>query len=253
VAAACLLCAGAWGALMAGPVEHVLWVSTAISLRPAIAEGQALFEADNPGIELLINSAGSGVLLQQVRRGAPVDLFVSASPWEIDRLEAANLIVPGSRATLATNRLVVVVPAGSPVPRSAEELAGPGFDRIALGNPKTAPVGRYAREALSTLGLWPVLRDRVVLGENARQVLEYTARGEVSAAVLYHTDVRLAGDRVSLGPEISPGTHSPIIYQACVLRDARHPSSARRFIDLMLSDTGKRILERHGFEVAESR
>jgi molybdate transport system substrate-binding protein len=176
-----------------------------------------------------------------------VDLFLSASPVELDRLAGEAMLLPESRRAIASNRMVVLVPAGKAPPANPLELAGPEYERIAMGNPRTAPVGRYAERALANLGLLGRLRPRLVLAENARQVLEYVARGEVSAALLYRSDARIAGERVVVGPELPADADEPILYQAAVLSAAREPELARALLNLITSKEGQEVLNRHGF------
>jgi len=246
-----LFVAAAWVALAlsaaaqaeggARPAEP-LQISVAISLLPAMREF-----ATSGGPAMLLNAGGSGVLLQQARRGAPVDLFFSASPDELDVLAGERLLVEGSRRSVATNRLVVVVPADADPPATLEELKLPSYARIALGNPRTAPVGRYAAAALRSTGLLPALESRVVHGENARQVLDYVARGEASAGVVYRTDALLLSDRVRLGPLFPVESHPPILYQAAVLAGSRNPRGAEALLDRLLTPAGQQVLRRHGF------
>ena len=227
-----------------------VWVSCAMSLKPAVAQVSELFEEDHPGVHVQINAGGSGLLVQQARRGAPVDLFVSASPVEMDRLEREGLLREGSRRPISANRLVLVAPPDQQVPASLAELGQGRFDRIALGNPNTAPVGRYAMQALESHGLARELRNRLVFGENARQVCEYVARGEAAAGLVYRTDARLLGSRLTLGPEIPGDSHEPIRYEAAVMQESQAADLARQLLDALTSAEARAILKRHGFTEA---
>lgn len=231
----------------ASAAEGELYVSVAMSLLPATRDAAARFEAGREGVEVLLNAGASGLLAQQALRGAPVDLFLSASPREVERLAGEGLVLAGSRRLFAGNTLVILTPAGSEPPREPGDLVQPRFPRVAIGNPKTAPVGRYAREALAALGIWESLRPRMVFGENARQVLEYVARGEVSVAVLYRSDARILPGKVALGPELPLAPGSRIAYEGAVLADARRPELARDFLHFLTSAEGREILDRHGF------
>jgi molybdate transport system substrate-binding protein len=237
-----------WLALAATTVasaESTLTVSVAISLRPVVQELTGRWSEAEPRSTLVLNAGGSGVLVQQIRRGAPVDLFISASPHELDLLAAEGRLLDGSRTILASNTLVVVVPAGRPAPADAAALAGPRYDRIAIGNPRTAPLGRYSRASLQALDLWESLQPRLVPAENAMQALQYVARGEVAAGIVYMSDLRLAADRIVAGPRLpSP---LPIRYEAAILEDCRAPTAARELLDLLISDAGAAALELHGF------
>jgi molybdate transport system substrate-binding protein len=234
------------GALAAG--KRTLWVATAISLLPAMQETADLYRQRHDGVEVLFNAGASGLLCQQLLRGAPADVFVSASPVEVDRLADAGMLVADTRRSFATNSIVVLVPAGAKPPGSVKELTGSDYSRIAMGNPRSAPVGRYAKRGLEMLGLYERLEPRLVLGENARQVLEYVARGEVEAGLLYHSDARIVGPRVVVGPKLPGDPDAPIRYQSAVLDDAAESDLARQFVELLVSAEGQAILERHGFQ-----
>jgi len=240
--AVCGLAAGA-GATGADSLA----VSVAVSLRPAVAEAVREYRSERPGLTVALNAGGSGVLLQQARHGAPVDLFLSASPQELDRLEALGRLRSGSRRDLASNQLVVLVPRGAPALASVDELRRPEYDLIALGNPKTAPVGRYAERALESLGLLEALRNRLVFAESARQVVDYVARGDVAAGLAYRTDALMLEGRVDIGAPVPPESHAPVLYQGAVLLDAKHPEVAEAFLSFLASANGRRILQRHGF------
>ncbi len=228
--------------------EHAtLQVSVAISLRPAVEQAVAVYRSQHPAVRILLNTGGSGVLLQQALRGAPVDVLISASPVEITRLITTARALPAGRRRIASNRLVVVSPSGLPPPAGLEDLLRPEFERIAVGNVRTAPLGRYTREALQALGLWDRLRGRLVPAENARQVVEYVARGEVDAGIVYRTDARLLEHRVVMGPEIASRLHAPITYEGIVLAAPDKQSAALSFLDWLASEAGRAVLARYGF------
>jgi molybdate transport system substrate-binding protein len=218
----------------------------AVSLRPAVAEAAAAFGVAS-GLELRINAGGSGVLLQQIRRGAPADLLLSASSEEIDRLVEDGLADPGTRRAIASNRLVVVVPAGARLPAAVEDLASPEYALVAVASPRTAPLGRYTAQSLHALGLDEALGPRLVFAEHARQVLDYVARGEVDAGVVYVTDALSPAGRVTAGPEIPATAHERVAYEGVVISAAARPAEARAFLDWLGSAAGGELLRRHGF------
>ncbi|MBD3867053.1 MAG: molybdate ABC transporter substrate-binding protein [Acidobacteria bacterium] len=227
-------------------------VSAAVSLRDALNDAWRPIGAEEQ-VEIVLNAAGSGTLLRQIMQGAPVDLFISASPAELDELERAGLLVPGSRVTVATNRLVTILaPLGEP-PVQFGDLAGPGITRVAIGNPRTVPAGRYAREALVSTGLWEPLQDRLVYAENVRQVVEYVARGDVDAGLVYSTDAELFRGRVRRGPEPPDGSYAPILYQAAILNEATEKEAAGELLELLLTERGRLTFRQYGFTLpAES-
>lgn len=228
-----------------------LVLSVAISTREVVEELGRQFQAARPGVVLRYNLAGSGILQQQIEAGAPADLFLSAGSREMDGLEAKGLLLAGSRRIVARNRLAVVVPAGSALPLAAPgDLRGPGIGRVALGNPKTVPAGRYAEASLRALGLWEALAGRLLLGENVRQVLEYVARGEVEAGLVYATDAAARGAAVRTALLLPGESHPPIRYPAAVTAASRHPGLGGAFLDLLMSPQGQAAFARRGFQPA---
>jgi molybdate transport system substrate-binding protein len=222
-------------------------VAAAISLKAPLEEAAGRFADLNPGEPVTFTYGGSGLLAQQVEQGAPVDLFISASPDEIERLVVARRIDPGSCALVAGNRLVVVVPRGTEPPGELAGLAAARFERIAVGNPKTVPAGRYARETLLASGLDSVIESRLIFAENARQVVELVARGDADAGFVYATDVPLGGREIVRAFRIPGRLHSPIVYEGAVVPGSAGAARARSFLAFLSSPAGRAIFARHGF------
>jgi molybdate transport system substrate-binding protein len=241
---AALLCSFLAGIAVA---EETLLVSAASSLEGAMWEAAARFEATHVGAAAAVNAAASGVLMRQIEQGAPVDLFVSASREEIERLEQAGRIEKGIARPLASNRLVIVVPPGNRPPDRLDDLRDPRFDRIAIGNPRTVPAGRYAEQALRSAGIRDAVASRLILGESVRQVIQYVARGDVAAGIVYATDAMALADRIATGPDLPVRLHDPIVYLAAPLRDAPHPVAAAEMMAFLLSGEGRALLARRGF------
>ncbi len=219
-------------------------VSAAISLSEPIAELSDLFERDNPGVDVVLNLAGSGALAAQILQGADVDVFLSAGPGPMDLLEADGRLVPGSRRELISNELALVGgPTGPDVVFSSlRDWQG----HLALGDPKVVPAGTYAVEVLSALGAWPWPTDRLVMGENVRQVLTFVETGQVGLGLVYLTDaLQSAGVRVlDIAP---PGSHSPIRYPGAVIAETHKPALAQIFLEVVASPDGRQVLLSHGF------
>jgi len=225
-------------------------VSAAISLKNAFEELGALYEKQS-GVGVLFNFGASGQLLQQLIGGAPVDVFASAAQQDVDEAERRGLLLPDSRANFAGNQLVLVVPAASHSRlASFKGLSHKDVQRIAVGNPRSVPVGRYAREVLLFHKLLPALERKLIYAENARQVLDWVARGEVDAGVVYATDAASRPHEVRLVAQAQDASHTPIVYPAAVVRGTPHQAQARAFLSLLLSEAGQEILGRHGFQRA---
>ena len=148
-----------------------------------------LYEEGHPGVKVNFNFGASGDLIKQIQGGAPVAVFASAAQKDMNELEQAGLLIPGSRTDFAGNSVVLVQPRQATVKLAGfPDLAKPEVKKIAIGNPKTVPAGRYAMEVLAFFKLADPIQDKLVLAENVRQVLDYVARGEVDAGLVYHTD-----------------------------------------------------------------
>ena len=226
-------------------------VSAAASLKDAFGEISKRHES-RTGATSNFNFGASGALQKQIETGAPVDVFASAGRLQMDALARQGLISPETRHDFARNTLVLVVPVDSTLNIGAfTDLSRAKVKRLAVGNPKTVPVGQYAEQSLTRLGLWQQLSSRLILTEDVRQVLDYVARGEVDAGIVYASDLSVAGNKVRKAASAPADSHDPILYPIAVVRASRHQEAARAFIDAVMSDEGQRILEKYGFERAQ--
>jgi molybdate transport system substrate-binding protein len=222
--------------------------SVAISMKDATEELGRRFAQGRPGVVIRYNFGASGELQKQIEAGAPVDLFVSAAARQMDELGKKGLILPATRRIFARNVLTVVKPADSKIDIARPaDLLDPRVTRIVIGNPRTVPVGQYAEESLRALGLWDKLQPRLVFAENVRQALDYVARGEVDAGIVYTTDAAIRGRDVKEALRPPEDTYRPVTYPVAVVKDTRHPALASAFIDLLMSREGQQVLARLGF------
>lgn len=226
-------------------------VSAAASLRDAFGEIGRRFEAAT-GARVNFNFGASGALQKQIESGAPVDVFASAGIPQMDALASQGLIAPETRRDFARNTLVLAVPADqSPGLKNFVDLGGAAVGKIAIGNPRTVPAGQYAEQTLTRLGLWRQIKPRLVFAEDVRHVLDYVARGEVEAGIVYASDVRASDNRVRIAARAPEGAHDPILYPIAVVRASKQQEAARAFIAAVVSDEGQRALEKYGFESAK--
>jgi molybdate transport system substrate-binding protein len=222
-------------------------VSAAFSLKDAFQETAAIYEKKT-GVRVQFNFGSSGLLQKQIEAGAPVDIFASAGEKQMDELQSRGLIIPETRRNFTRNDLVLVLPANSKIPiRSFTDLFKPEIKRMAVGNSKTVPAGQYAQETLKNLGLWNALQNRLVLTENARQIMDYVARGEADAGIVYTSDVVAMRKDVRIVATAPKESHSPILYSIAVIKEAANRQGSQGFIGLVLSETGQKILKKYGF------
>ena len=223
-------------------------VSTAISLKNAFEEIGKLYEAKGGGTKVLFNFGASGDLMRQIEGGAPVDVFASAAQKDMDEAEKKGLLLAGSRANFAANTVVLAVPATTrTLIKSFEDLKTDSVKKIAVGNPKTVPAGRYAEEVFQYYKILDTIKEKFVLTENVRQVLDYVARGEVDAGVVYSTDAMTRPKEVSLVATAPEQSHKPVIYPIAIVKGTKNETVAKAFVALVLSPEGQGILAKYGF------
>jgi molybdate transport system substrate-binding protein len=221
-------------------------VSAAASLTDAFKELAPQFEAGKPGATVRFNFAASGVLLQQIHQGAPVDVFASADQETMNRADARKLIDAATRKNFVSNALVLIEPGqGGLGLKGMADLSDANVKKIAVGKTATVPVGRYTREVLEAAQLWAPLAPKLVQADSVRQVLDYVSRGEVEAGFVYRTDAALAGDKVKV--VATPQGATPVTYPMAVVADSKHKALAAEFIGFVNSDAGQRVLARYGF------
>ena len=172
------------------------------------------------GVPVKLSFASSSVLARQIEAGGRADVFISADQEWMDYLQARNLIEKPSRRNLVGNRLVLIAPADSKL----ELKIAPGFKlaaalgggRLSTGDPDTVPVGRYARSALMSLGVWDEVADRLVRADNVRSAMTFVARGEVPLGIVYTTDA-LIDKNVRIVDTFPANSHAPITYPAAAI------------------------------------
>ena len=225
-------------------------VSAAASLTNAFKDIGQAYEASYPGSKVLLNFGASGALLQQMAKGAPVDVFASADQETMDQARQQGLIQEKSRVDFVRNSLVMIVPANSKLDlKSLNDLTQAAVQRIAIGNPASVPVGRYTQQALEAARLWAVAETKMISANNVRQALDYVARGEVEAGFVYATDAALMKDkvRVALTVSLDKVISYPLALTQNNAKTSAHAEEAQRFVRFINSDEAQTILGKYGF------
>ena len=229
------------------PGEQLL-VFAAASLTDALTEVGAAYtqETQQP---VKFSFAASSALARQIEAGARVDAFLSADTEWMDYLQARNLIDRSTRRDLLGNRLVLIAPQSSTVTLKIE----PGFalaqalgrGRLATGDPDTVPVGRYAKSALTSLGVWNDIADRLVRADNVRSALAFVSRGETPLGIVYETDARIEkGVRVV---DVFPGnSHLPITYPVALTRNPK--AAAQQWLKFLVAPAAQATFRKYGFQ-----
>lgn len=201
------------------------------------------------GDKLQLNFGASNMLARQIEEGAPADVFLSADEAKMDGLEQKGLLLAGTRRSLLSNLLVIIVPKDAlSTPKSAADLVRPEYKKLALAEPQTVPAGIYAREYLQKLGLWDDLKQSVVPTESVRAALAAVESGNVEAGIVYKTDA-LISKKVKVAVEISLADGPKISYPLAVLKSSSEPERARKFADYLTAPSARETFKKFGFIV----
>ena len=247
----CLLCMIVASAALpaAEPQQPQILVFAAASLTDAMQEIGAAYEK-SAHVTVKSSFDSSSVLARQIEAGAKADVFFSADTAWMDYLASRNLIQAASRENVLGNRLVLIAPAQSEVQLKIAPhfplAAALGDGRLATGDPDSVPVGRYARSALTALGVWDEIAPRLARAENVRVALLYVDRGEAPLGIVYASDA-LADKRVRVVDTFPASTHEPIVYPIALTASAR--GEAAGFVAYLRGPQGRDIFVKYGFTV----
>ena len=216
-------------------------MSAAASLTDAFAEVEAEFESANPGVDVVLNLAGSSALREQILEGAPADVFASANTSNMDQLAEAGEVARESQI-FVRNLLQIAVPSGNPA--GVTGLEDFGRDELLIGLcAEDVPCGDFAREALANAGVTPAIDTNE---PDVRALLTKVEAGELDAGITYVTDVAPTDGAVD-GVDIPEDVNVVADYPIAVLANAPNPDAASAFVDFVLSDEGQAILTKFGF------
>lgn len=225
--------------------QDELEVFAAASLREACEALGPAFEQQH-GVRVRFNFGASSLLAEQILASRRADVFLSADERQMDRLEREGRAVSGTRVSLLSNTLVVIVPAGAPGLASPVDLATDAVTTLSLAHPSAVPAGRYARAWLEAEGLWDDVQHKVARAVNVRAALFAVGSGAAEAGVVYATDAALS-DRVRVVWRVEGDTAPAIAYAAAAVDpDSRE---ARDFLRFLSGERARTVFERLGFAV----
>lgn len=227
--------------------EPALLVFAAASLTNVLGELTTAWQSSS-GVPVKTSFAASSILARQIEAGGKADVFISADQEWMDYLQSRGLIDKSSRRNLAGNRLVLIAPADSKVALAIAPgfplVAALGGGRLSTGDPDTVPVGRYARSALVSLGLWDEIQDRLVRADNVRSAMMFVARGESPLGIVYTTDA-LVDPKVRIVDTFPENTHAPITYPGAVTKGSH--GRAADFLVFLASQQARDTWQKFGF------
>ena len=228
-----------------------LTVFAAASLKGALDEVAAAYAAAGHTAPR-ISYAGTSALARQIEQGAPTDVFLSADTEWMDYVQQRDLIDPTTRRDLLGNTLVLIEPAGGGTSLALDDadawtrILSEG--RLALARVDSVPAGKYARAALTTLGVWLTLEPHLAQTDDVRQALMFVARGEAPLGIVYRTDA-ISGAAVRIVASFPPGSHAPIVYPAAAVRREGASGESGAFLDFLRSEAAAAVFRKHGFDL----
>ena len=241
-----LLSGSAWSPALAQ--EKNLTVFAAASMKNALDDVNAAYTAKS-GVKVAASYAASSTLAKQIEQGAPADVFVSAdTDWMDYAISKKNINEP-TRVNLLGNSIVLIAPKDSKIDNvtiaqgfDLAKLAGDG--KIATGDVKAVPVGKYAQAALEKLGAWQAAAPKFAMAESVRAALALVARGEAVLGIVYSTDAKVEPG-VKIVGTFPADSHPPIIYPVAATTTAK--TEAKDYLAFLHSSAAKAIFEKYGF------
>lgn len=230
--------------------QEKVTVFAAASMKNALDNANKAWGAEG-GKEVVVSYAASGALAKQIEGGAPADIFISADLDWMKYVSDKKLVKEDTKTNWLGNRLVLVAPKDAAKPVEIK----PGFDlagllkggKLAMGEPKAVPAGKYGQAALEKLGVWSSVEKNVALADSVRSALAFVSRGEAPYGIVYQTDAA-ADPGVAVVGKFPEGTHPPIIYPIAILSESKSPDAAA-YLDYLKSAKAAPFFEKEGFTV----
>lgn len=224
-------------------------VLAAASLTDALNEIIAEYGKESSD-KITTSYAGSGDLVQQIKGGAPCDLFISASKANMDDLETEDLIDKASRKDLLGNTLTLIATAEAADKVSMEALSTDAVKQITIGEPETVPAGKYATQVFENMKITDAVESKIVKAKDVRAVLNYVETGDAECGFVYKTDaLMLKEDKGKIVEDVDSSLHDPIVYPAAIMKDSAQAEAAKAFYEYVETDYAKGVFEKYGFSV----
>ena len=230
-------------------IEGTVMLAAAASLEKSFTEQLIpMFEAQYPNVKIEGTYDSSGKLQSQIEAGADVDIFFSAALKQMQALQEEGYIDADASVDLLENKIVLIVPKGSEEGyTSFEDIVN--ADMAAIGDPESVPAGQYGKEALENLGLWSEVENKLSLGTNVTEVLNWVAEQSADAGIVYATDAASIPDKVTIIAAAPEGSVSKVIYPVAELKDTANKEAADAFMEFLQSADALKVFEEAGFTI----
>lgn len=230
-------------------IAGTVTLAAAASLEKSFTEQLIpMFEAQYPNVTVEGTYDSSGKLQSQIEAGADVDIFFSAALKQMTALQEEGYIADDASVDLLENKIVLIVPAGAEEGyASFEDIVN--AEMVAIGDPESVPAGQYGKEALENLNLWSEVENKLSLGTNVTEVLNWVAEGSANAGIVYATDAASMADKVSVVAEAPEGSVSKVIYPVAELTETKNKDAADAFMEFLQTEEALKVFEEAGFTI----
>ena len=230
-------------------ISGTVTLAAAASLEKSFTEELIpMFVAQYPNVEVQGTYDSSGKLQSQIEAGADVDVFFSAALKQMDALKEEGYIAEDASVDLLENKIVLIVPTGKEEGYSSfEDIVN--ADMVAIGDPESVPAGQYGKEALENLNLWGEVENKLSLGTNVTEVLNWVAEDSADAGIVYATDAASRADKVTVVAEAPEGSVSKVIYPVAALKEAPNKEAADAFMEFLQTADALAVFEKAGFTI----
>ena len=231
-------------------------VFAAASMTESLEELKAVFEEENPDLNLVFNFDSSGTLKTQISEGADCDVFISAAKRQMDELDPTSdtkdsdiTIDPDTRFDLLENQVTLAVKEDSRKDiKSFDDINTDKVETIALGN-ADVPVGQYSESLLKNMGVWEMIQDKISFGSNVKEVTSWVKEGAVDCGIIYSTDAKAAGLKIvaTANPDM---LDKKVIYPAALIENSPNREASEKFLEFLKSDRAREVFAQYGFKPA---
>ena len=221
-------------------------VGAGVGMKNVVNELTAMFARQHPGVTFNKNYAASGALAKQIENGAPCDVFISANEEWMDYLKDRRLVDAKSIAIFAHNQLVF---AGKPEIKAGNMQDLLKLNQIAIGSPKSVPVGTWAMQAMKKAGIDKQMTGKLIMTKDVRECLMYAENGEVDGAFVFKTDVILAAKTAKVLFLVPQELYQPIVHHVALTLPGSRKAEAAAFLDFLKSPVAYEILKKAGYHL----
>ncbi|MCL2856715.1 MAG: molybdate ABC transporter substrate-binding protein [Oscillospiraceae bacterium] len=230
------------------PEQVELLIGAAMSLVDVVEALSEVYVAEFPHVTIVHTFASSGALQGQIEEGAPIDIFFSAAAAQMNNLQDQGLIY-GTGRNVVRNTVALIVPADSDIEITGfADVALDTVGIVGVGDPEAMPIGRFAQEVFTALGVADEVYAKATLASDVRQILTWVEMGEVDAGVVFMTDA-ITSDDVRVVEVADSELHAPSVNPVGIVETSPHKAEAQNFIDFLFSPTARAIFEEFGFSM----